>query len=218
LGGVAGSQPVARRLLFGGSRPARRCRADLRQRHRRRVRRDPRDSRADAGVRWRAPPGRAAELTAPRALGPLLRASLEPVRGPRPPAERPQRQRDARLRRARRGAGDHARRAAVVRAPTLVAPHLRRGARSSSSPAHSEGSYPHTSEALRAAFSSFDPADVRAMVETNAARFYGFDLDRLRPIGARIGPRVEEVRRSLPVEEYPADSTCNAFERELAIK
>jgi predicted TIM-barrel fold metal-dependent hydrolase len=83
---------------------------------------------------------------------------------------------------------------------------------------HSEGSYPHTSKALRVAFSSFDPADVRAMVETNAARFYGFDLDRLRPIGGRIGPSVEEVRRSLPVEEYPADSTCNAFERELAIK
>ncbi|TML86055.1 MAG: amidohydrolase [Actinobacteria bacterium] len=83
---------------------------------------------------------------------------------------------------------------------------------------HSEGSYPHTSKALRVAFSSFDPADVRAMVETNAARFYGFDLDRLRPIGGRIGPTVEEVRRTLPVEDYPADSTCNAFERELAIK
>ena len=83
---------------------------------------------------------------------------------------------------------------------------------------HSEGSYPHTSEALRVAFSSFDPVDVRAMVETNAARFYGFDLDRLRPIGDRIGPSVEDVRRSLPAEEYPADSTCNAFEGERAIK
>jgi predicted TIM-barrel fold metal-dependent hydrolase len=83
---------------------------------------------------------------------------------------------------------------------------------------HSEGSYPHTSEALRVAFSSFDPDDVRVMVETNAARFYGFDLDQLRTIGARVGPAVDEVRAPLPAGEYPADSTCNAFEGELAIK
>ena len=83
---------------------------------------------------------------------------------------------------------------------------------------HSEGSYPHTTEALRVAFSGFDPAEVRAMVETNAAGLYGFDLERLRPIGDRIGPRVDDVRRPLPKSEYPSDSTCNAFEGELAIK
>ena len=83
---------------------------------------------------------------------------------------------------------------------------------------HSEGCYPYTTEALRAAFSAFDPAEVRAMVETNAAGFYGFDLDLLRPIGDRIGPTVDDVRRPLPRSDYPAGSTCNAFEGELAIK
>jgi predicted TIM-barrel fold metal-dependent hydrolase len=83
---------------------------------------------------------------------------------------------------------------------------------------HSEGSFPHTREALRVAFASFPPDDVRAMVEANAARFYGFSLDRLRPLGDRIGPTVAEVGRPLDPDDYPVDSTCNAFERGLAIK
>ena len=50
---------------------------------------------------------------------------------------------------------------------------------------------------------AFDPAEVRAMVETNAAGFYGFDLDALRPIGDRIGPPVDDVRRPLAPERLP---------------
>jgi hypothetical protein len=50
------------------------------------------------------------------------------------------------------------------------------------------------------------------MVETNAAAFYGFDVAQLRPIGDRIGPRVEDVSRPLPSAEWPTDSTCNAFD------
>ena len=77
---------------------------------------------------------------------------------------------------------------------------------------HSEGSWPHTTEALRAAFGGVPEEETRVMVETAAAEFYGFDLDALRPIGDRIGPLVEEVARPLAVEDYPADSTCNAFD------
>jgi len=77
---------------------------------------------------------------------------------------------------------------------------------------HSEGSYPYTTEALRAAFAGCPEAEVRAMVETNAAAFYGFDLEALRPIGDRIGPTVDEVAVPLPPSEYPAKSTCNAFD------
>ncbi len=77
---------------------------------------------------------------------------------------------------------------------------------------HSEGSYPFTREALRVAFADCDPAEVRQMVETNAAAFYGFDLDALRPIGDRVGPTVDEVRVPLPPEEWPRASTCNAFD------
>ncbi|MER3452252.1 MAG: amidohydrolase [Acidimicrobiia bacterium] len=77
---------------------------------------------------------------------------------------------------------------------------------------HSEGSWPYTREALRAAFATCPPHEVRMMVETNAATFYGFDLDLLRPIGERIGPTVEEIATPLPPAEYPPDSTCNTFD------
>lgn len=83
---------------------------------------------------------------------------------------------------------------------------------------HSEGTWPHTTEALRAAFANVPPDEVRMMVETNAARFYGFDLDDLREVGNRVGPTVEEVSRPLPPEEYPADSTCNAFDRAQVLR
>ena len=57
------------------------------------------------------------------------------------------------------------------------------------------------------------------MVETNAAGFYGFDLDRLRPIGDRIGPpRRRRAPAARPGATTRPDSTCNAFEGELAIK
>jgi predicted TIM-barrel fold metal-dependent hydrolase len=83
---------------------------------------------------------------------------------------------------------------------------------------HSEGTYPYTREALRASLSSFDPSDVRRLLAGNAAECYGFDLDRLDAIAARVGPTVDEVRAPLQPEQYPTDTTCNAFEREPAIK
>jgi predicted TIM-barrel fold metal-dependent hydrolase len=83
---------------------------------------------------------------------------------------------------------------------------------------HSEGSYPYTREALRAAFAGFDPADVRAMVETTPAAVYGFDLDALRAVGDRVGPTVAEVAVPIAMSDYPVDSTCNAFERDPALK
>lgn len=83
---------------------------------------------------------------------------------------------------------------------------------------HSEGSYPYTREALRVAFADRPVSDVRQMVETNTALFYGFDLEGLRKVGARIGPTVDEISRPLDPTDYPADSTCNAFEREITAR
>jgi predicted TIM-barrel fold metal-dependent hydrolase len=77
---------------------------------------------------------------------------------------------------------------------------------------HSEGSYPYSTMALRAAFGGVDPIETKQMVETNAATLYNFDLELLRPIGDRIGPTVGEVAQPIAVEDYPADSTCNAFD------
>ncbi|HUC04744.1 MAG TPA: amidohydrolase family protein [Acidimicrobiales bacterium] len=82
---------------------------------------------------------------------------------------------------------------------------------------HSEGTYPYTTEALRVAFATHEEADVRAMVESNAASFYGFELDALRPIGARIGPLATEVGRPLAPEDWPR-STCNAFDRTQVLR
>jgi predicted TIM-barrel fold metal-dependent hydrolase len=83
---------------------------------------------------------------------------------------------------------------------------------------HSEGSYPYTTEALRAAFGEVPVDETRRMVETNAAQVYGFDLDALRAIGNRIGPSVVEVGRPIAPADYPMDSTCNAFDRDQVIK
>jgi hypothetical protein len=78
---------------------------------------------------------------------------------------------------------------------------------------HSEGTYPHTTEALRVAFADRPVGEVRTMVESTAADFYGFDLERLRPVGDRIGPAVTDVSTPLAQDDWPADSTCNAFDR-----
>jgi predicted TIM-barrel fold metal-dependent hydrolase len=83
---------------------------------------------------------------------------------------------------------------------------------------HSEGSYPYSLQALRAAFGHCDPAETKLMLEENVARIYGFDLDALRPIGDRIGPTVAEVAHPLAVDDYPTDSTCNAFDRHQVLR
>ena len=83
---------------------------------------------------------------------------------------------------------------------------------------HSEGTYPYTTEGLRCAFAGLPPDDVQRMVGGNAAAFYGFDFEKMRAIGDRIGPRVEDVAEPIAPEQYPSDSTCNAFEREPALK
>jgi predicted TIM-barrel fold metal-dependent hydrolase len=70
---------------------------------------------------------------------------------------------------------------------------------------HTEGTYPYTG-------AGSDPGEVRAMVGLNAARVYGFDLELLAPVAARVGPRVAEV--NVPLDEVPADSRSIAFATE----
>ena len=83
---------------------------------------------------------------------------------------------------------------------------------------HSEGSWPYTTEALRAAFGGVPEDEVRRMVETNAASLYGFDVDALRAVGDRIGPTVDAVAQPLAPGDYPSDSTCNAFDTAQVIR
>ncbi len=81
---------------------------------------------------------------------------------------------------------------------------------------HSEGSYPYTTEALRAAFADRSRRPRRkAMVETTPADVYGFDLAALRKIGDRDRPDGRRrCRVPLDPSDYPTDSTCNAFDAE----
>jgi predicted TIM-barrel fold metal-dependent hydrolase len=58
---------------------------------------------------------------------------------------------------------------------------------------HKEASFPFTPEALRASFAGVPHDEAAALLGGNAATLYGFDLDALRPIADRIGPRVGDV-------------------------
>jgi predicted TIM-barrel fold metal-dependent hydrolase len=71
---------------------------------------------------------------------------------------------------------------------------------------HKEGSMPFTSEALRASFAGIDHTEVQAMLADNAAATYGFDLDTLRPIADRIGPRVADIDLRLPPQSLPPEA------------
>jgi predicted TIM-barrel fold metal-dependent hydrolase len=68
---------------------------------------------------------------------------------------------------------------------------------------HQEGTYPFTREHLRQLFHDTDPVELQQLLAGNAARLYGFDLDVLAPIAARVGPTVAEIAQ--PLEELPAE-------------
>jgi predicted TIM-barrel fold metal-dependent hydrolase len=66
---------------------------------------------------------------------------------------------------------------------------------------HDEGTHPYTRAHLRSRFSSLRPDELRRLLAGNAADLYGFDLDALAPLAARIGPTVSEV--GTPIDEVP---------------
>jgi predicted TIM-barrel fold metal-dependent hydrolase len=69
---------------------------------------------------------------------------------------------------------------------------------------HPEGATGHTVEALRATLFDVPEAECRTMLAGVAAEVYGFPLDALTPVAARIGPRVADVHRPLGPDEVPA--------------
>lgn len=77
---------------------------------------------------------------------------------------------------------------------------------------HKEASSPYSREAIALAFAGVPKDEAEKMLSLNAAALYGFDLDRLRPIADRIGPRVDEVFAGLPPRAVPRDANmCPAF-------
>ena len=77
---------------------------------------------------------------------------------------------------------------------------------------HKEASYPYSREALRIAYAGVDETEVRAMVGGNAAALYGFDLDALAPVAARVGPTRDELAIPLALDDVPPGAAkCPAF-------
>jgi predicted TIM-barrel fold metal-dependent hydrolase len=58
---------------------------------------------------------------------------------------------------------------------------------------HPEGTWPHTREFLRNAFWDIPEEETRQMLGETAATVYGFGLDELAPLVARIGPTPEDL-------------------------
>ena len=76
---------------------------------------------------------------------------------------------------------------------------------------HHEGSTPYSRELLRMGFSDWSAADLQQVLGRTAAKVYGFDLEKLAPIAARVGPTVEEIR--VPLTERPEGATSPGFYR-----
>ena len=81
---------------------------------------------------------------------------------------------------------------------------------------HDEGSYPYTTEALRFTFHDVPEPEVHKMLGLTAAEVYGFDVAKLREIADRVGPTINEVKK--PLESFPEDSTCNAFDLDAIVR
>ena len=69
---------------------------------------------------------------------------------------------------------------------------------------HDEGTYPFTREHLRQVFAGVDPSLMQRLLAENAAKLYDFDLDKLAPIAAEVGPTVAEIAE--PLTELPENA------------
>lgn len=59
---------------------------------------------------------------------------------------------------------------------------------------HLEGTWPNTMKALHETFGDYPEDEIRAILGTNAAKVYGFDVAQLGPIVDEIGPTIAEIR------------------------
>jgi predicted TIM-barrel fold metal-dependent hydrolase len=68
---------------------------------------------------------------------------------------------------------------------------------------HLEGTWPNTMKALNETFGDYPEAEIRSILGTNAAKVYGFDVDRLQPIVDEIGPTIAEIRGEAEAQGNP---------------
>ena len=77
---------------------------------------------------------------------------------------------------------------------------------------HVEGSYPYTRELLRLTFAGVDPDEIQQIVGLNAAKLYGFDLEQLAVLAARVGPTKAEIAEPFALADLPvAAQKCPGF-------
>jgi hypothetical protein len=81
---------------------------------------------------------------------------------------------------------------------------------------HYEGSFPYSREAMRLAHEGLPEAEVRDLLGGNAAKFYGFDLEKLKPHAARTAVMPRDVAK--PLEEIPEGVTSPTLQRALQLK
>lgn len=76
---------------------------------------------------------------------------------------------------------------------------------------HHEATSPFSKESIRMTFEGWSEADLRKVLSENAAKVYGFDLAKLAPHAAKIGPTVAEI--ATPLDKIPEGATCQSFYR-----
>jgi predicted TIM-barrel fold metal-dependent hydrolase len=80
---------------------------------------------------------------------------------------------------------------------------------------HYEGTFPYNLESLRLTFADIPDRRRRKLLGENAAGLYHFDLEKLKPLAAKVGPTPEQINEPLPREKIPRDSACYLFANAL---
>jgi predicted TIM-barrel fold metal-dependent hydrolase len=82
---------------------------------------------------------------------------------------------------------------------------------------HIESSFPYSKAAIQFSLAGVAEPEAEAMLSGNAARVYGFSLDELKSVAARIGPRRADVTAGIDPLLLPADAAkCPAFAGAMA--
>ncbi len=81
---------------------------------------------------------------------------------------------------------------------------------------HYEGSFPFSRYAMRLAHAGLEEAEVRGLLGGNAAAFYAFDLEKLRPHAARAAVMPKDVAE--PLTEIPEGVTSPTLRKALYAK
>lgn len=78
---------------------------------------------------------------------------------------------------------------------------------------HYEGSFPFSRQAMRLAHAGLPEDEVRGLLGGNAAKFYDFDLEKLKPYAAKVGVLPKDVAE--PLTEIPEGVTSPTLRKAL---